>query len=87
MRKETEQKIQTKKIKDLESKGFYVIKLMKTNKNGIPDLLAIPRDSDVLFVEVKRPGNKPTPLQEFRMDELRSHGLRVELHNGSEESE
>ena len=49
----TEQQIQTKKIKELEQQGYYVIKLIRTNKNGIPDLLAIPKDSDVLFVEVK----------------------------------
>ena len=43
----TEQQIQSKRIKELESEGYYVIKLIKTNKNGIPDLLAIPQDSDV----------------------------------------
>ena len=40
----TEQQIQTKLIKELEDKGYYVIKLVKTNKNGIPDLIAIPKD-------------------------------------------
>ena len=49
----TEQQIQSKKIKELEAQGYYVIKLIKTNKNGIPDLIAIPRNSDVLFIEVK----------------------------------
>ena len=37
----TEQQIQTKKIKQLEELGYYVIKLIKTNKNGIPDLVAL----------------------------------------------
>ena len=31
-----EQAIQSKLIKRLESEGYYVIKLIKTNKNGIP---------------------------------------------------
>jgi hypothetical protein len=35
----TEQQIQSKKIKELEERGYYVIKLTKTNKNGIPDLI------------------------------------------------
>ena len=69
----TEQQIQTKKIKELEAQGYYVLKLMKTNKNGIPDLLAIPRNSDVLFVEVKTPIGKLSKLQEFRMNELNEH--------------
>jgi Holliday junction resolvase len=49
----TEQQIQSKLIKELEAQGYYVIKLIKTNKNGIPDILAIPRDSDARFYEVK----------------------------------
>ena len=52
----TEQQIQSKKIKELESQGYYVIKLMKTNKNGIPDLLVLPKNSDAFFIEVKKEG-------------------------------
>ena len=51
----TEQQIQSKRIKELEELGYYVIKLIQTNKNGIPDLIAIPRDSNVLFSEIKKP--------------------------------
>jgi hypothetical protein len=46
----TEQQIQYKKIKELESEGYYVLKLTKTNKNGIPDLLALHPDKEILFV-------------------------------------
>ncbi len=46
----TEQQIQSKRIKELEDEGYYVIKLIKTNKNGIPDLLAIPPNANVLFL-------------------------------------
>ena len=52
----TEQQIQSKKIKELEGQGYYVIKLMKTNKNGIPDLLVLPKNSDAFFIEVKKEG-------------------------------
>lgn len=78
----TEQQIQAKKIKELEAQGYYVIKLMKTNKNGIPDLLAIPRNSDVIFIEVKRPDGKLSKLQEYRINELKSHGISTELYKG-----
>lgn len=74
-----EQQIQSKKIKELEAQGFYVIKLINTNKNGIPDLIAIPKDSDVLFVEVKGPNGKLSKLQEFRKKELEKHGIKVEV--------
>ena len=49
----TEQKIQNKRIKELEADGYYVIKLKLTNKNGIPDLIALPPGCDVLFSELQ----------------------------------
>ena len=54
----SEQEIQRKRIKELESEGYYVLKLTVTNKNGIPDLIAIPKDADVLFVECKKEKGK-----------------------------
>jgi Holliday junction resolvase len=75
----TEQQIQTKIIKKLESQGYYVIKLIQTNKPGIPDLIAIPKDSDVEFIEVKRPGGKASPLQLYRIKELNNHGVKAEI--------
>ena len=78
----TEQQIQTKKIKQLENEGYYVIKLINTNKNGIPDLVAIPPNSDVLFVEVKRVDGRLSKLQEFRFKELKERGIKVELYKG-----
>jgi len=78
----TEQKIQLKKIKELESLGYYVIKLKLTNKNGIPDLIAIPKNSDVEFIEVKKPKGKLSKLQEYRIQELQKHGVKVEVYKG-----
>jgi len=77
----TEQQIQVKRIKELEEQGYYVIKLIKTNKNGIPDLIAIPPDSNVIFSEVKRPGGKLSKLQEYRLKELKDYG-RTEIYKG-----
>lgn len=78
----TEQKIQLKKIKELEALGYYVIKLKLTNKNGIPDLIAIPKNSDVEFIEVKKPKGKLSKLQEYRIQELQKHGVKVEVYKG-----
>ena len=75
-----ESQIQSKKIKELEAKGYYVLKLVKTNKNGIPDLIAIPPNSDVEFFEVKAPNGKISPLQEFRIKELTEHGVKAEVY-------
>lgn len=79
----TEQQIQSKRIKELEAEGYYVIKLIKTNKNGIPDIIAIPKDCDVLFIEVKTPKGKLSKLQEYRLKEIDKHGCRTEIYRGS----
>jgi Holliday junction resolvase len=75
-----ERQIQAKKIKELEAQGYYVIKLINTNKNGIPDLIAIPPNSDVMFIEVKGPKGKVSKLQEFRINELRKHGVKAKIY-------
>jgi len=78
----TEQQIQAKRIKELEAEGYYVIKLIKTNKNGIPDIIAIPKDCDVLFIEVKTSKGKLSKLQEYRLKEIDKHGCRTEIYRG-----
>jgi hypothetical protein len=77
-----ERDVQSKKIKELESLGYYVIKLVRTNKNGIPDLIALPKNSDALFIEVKQLGKDRSPLQEFRGKELSEHGIKVQIYDG-----
>lgn len=77
-----ESKIQAKLIKQLEKEGYYVIKLGVTNKNGIADILAIPKNADVLFVEVKQKGKEPAPLQRFRAKELKEHGIKTRWYDG-----
>lgn len=80
----TEQQIQAKRIKQLESAGYYVIKLIKTNKNGIPDVMAIPPGVNVIFSEIKKPNGKVSKLQEYRLKELQEHGFTVEIYRGEE---
>jgi|TARA_R110000796_G_scaffold4991_2_gene18827 Holliday junction resolvase len=77
-----ESSIQSKRIKQLEADGYYVLKLIKTNKNGIPDLIAIPKDSKVLFSEIKTEKGKLSKLQEYRLKELNDHGIETEVYRG-----
>ena len=53
---------------------------MKTNKNGIPDILAIKPGADVLFSEVKGKRGVVSKLQEFRINELKEHGFKAEVY-------
>tara|TARA_R110001632_G_scaffold50941_1_gene126883 strand:- start:15681 stop:15920 length:240 start_codon:yes stop_codon:yes gene_type:complete len=78
----TEQQIQSKRIKQLEAEGYYVLKLVKTNKNGIPDIIAIPPNVPVIFSEVKTPKGRLSKLQEYRLKELEKYGFRTEVYRG-----
>jgi Holliday junction resolvase len=78
----TEQQIQSKRIKQLEAEGYYVLKLIKTNKNGIPDILAIPPNAPVIFSEVKTLKGKLSSLQEYRLKELDKYGFGTEVYRG-----
>ena len=82
MKSMTEQQIQAKRIKQLEAEGYYVLKLVKTNKNGIPDILAIPPNSNVIFSEVKTPKGKVSELQKYRLKELEEYGFTTEVFRG-----
>jgi len=70
----SEAKYQSKLIKKYEAEGYYVLKLISTNKAGIPDLLALKPD-DVKFIEVKGKLTKVSPLQNYRIRELKKLGF------------
>lgn len=67
-------KLQTKTIKEYESKGYFVINLSKTNKNGIADLLCIKDGCKPLFIECKESNDTIKPLQEYRAKEVLKYG-------------
>lgn len=73
-----ESAIQKKIIDRLTKEGWYVIKLIKTNKNGIPDLLAL-KEGVSWFIEVKQPKGVLSEIQKFRIQELRDKGFKVSI--------
>jgi len=69
-------KFQTKIIKEYEAEGYYVINLIKTNKNGIPDLLMI-KDGIASFIECKEKNDTLKTLQKFRIDQLNKRNINA----------
>lgn len=55
-----------------------VVKLILTNKPGIPDLMLL-KDGTASFIECKREGGKLRDLQKYRIEELRRLGFKVEV--------
>ena len=74
----TESQFQSKLIKQYESDGWYVIKLIQANRSGLPDLLLL-RPNEVKFVEVKAATGRTSKVQDYRIAELRSLGFNVEI--------
>jgi len=67
----TEQNIQRKIIKWLESEGYYVVKVVNATKAGVPDLLAC-INGKFIGIEVKTPKTKTnvSPLQAFNLTKI-----------------
>ena len=76
--------IQREIIAYLEPGGWFVVKLIQTNKNGIPDLLCI-RNGICMFIEVKKPPARARPLQVYRIRELINHGVVAIVAHSVEE--
>lgn len=71
-----ESAIQTKIMTYLKSVGAICNKTIGMSKAGWPDIICCYK-SRFLGIEVKRPGGKPTKLQEFKLNELKSAGAYV----------
>lgn len=74
----TEQQIQNKIIKMLEKDGYLVLKLIKCNKNGYPDILAV-KDNHTMFIEVKKEKGILSELQKARIKEMQNKGIDVKV--------
>ena len=72
----SESTFQRKLIKEYESKGWTVIRILQANKAGYPDLLCLMPER-VLFIEVKSRTGKLSKVQEYRHAELRAAGFEV----------
>ena len=49
----------------------------------IPDLIALPPGSKVLFSEIKTPKGKLSALQKYRLKELEQYGFETEIFRGT----
>ena len=58
------------------SLGVLTLKLNVVGRRGWPDRVFL-YHGNVLFVELKRAGEKPEPLQEWTHQQLRNHGFEV----------
>lgn len=65
--------------------GILYIKGKATGQKGFPDRMLI-RNGRVLFLELKRKGCNPSPLQLHWLSELRDHGISAEWTDSFEKA-
>jgi len=65
---------QKKVIKEYQSKGWTVIKIIRFSNSGYPDLLCMKEGFRDMWVECKELNDTLKPLQKLRIDELNKLG-------------
>jgi len=72
-------KLQTLTIKNLESNGYFVLNLIRTNHNGIPDLVAFKEGEKPIFIECKEKTDTLKPIQEYMGRLVKKYGAEYVL--------
>ena len=72
-----EKVIEQKLVQTVKTMGGICPKLVSPGLDGMPDRMVLLPNGRIAFVEVKRYGEKPDPLQASRHRLLRRLGFRV----------
>lgn len=73
---------QTKTIKNYESNGWTVLKIIRLSDNGYPDILCMKENETDIWIECKEGKDNLKELQKLRIDELNQLGkIAFCLHN------
>ena len=72
-----EKEIEQKLVREVRRNGGISPKFVSPGMRGMPDRLVLMPKGRVYFVELKRPGAEPGPLQTARHEMLRGMGFRV----------
>ena len=64
----------------IHAHGGLCWKWLAPGTAGVPDRIAIlpsHQDAEIIFIEVKAPGQKPRPIQTYRINKLKKLGAHV----------
>ena len=73
-----EKDLEKRLVREIEKLGGEALKFNST-KSGMPDRLILIPKGRAYFVEMKKPGEKPRPLQLKRKRDLEKLGFQVEV--------
>ena len=80
-----EKTIEQKLVQAVKRVGGFCPKFISPGCGGMPDRLVLLPRGKIAFVEVKRRGEKPRPLQEARHGVLRRLGFKVYVLDDGEQ--
>ena len=80
-----EREIERKLVAAVKSRGGICPKFVSPGFDGMPDRVVLLPHGKIGFVEVKRPGEQPRPLQTARHRILRKLGFLVFVLDGEEQ--
>lgn len=80
-----EREIERKLVSAVKSRGGICPKFVSPGFDGMPDRVVLLPHGKIGFVEVKRPGEQPRPLQKARHRILRKLGFLVYVLDGEEQ--
>ena len=86
MEKTTEREIEQKLKHAVEGKGGLCLKFVSPGWDGAPDRICLWPGGRVSFYELKRPGQKPRPLQLRRLEQLRRLGFKAEVVDNKDDA-
>ena len=72
-----EKTLERKLVDEVKAMGGIAPKFVSPGFDGMPDRIVLLPSGRIAFVEVKRHGEKPRPLQEARHGMLRRLGFQV----------
>ena len=82
-----EKKIEERLKTRAKEAGGLAIKWVSPSMSGVPDRIVFLPGGKIIFVELKRPGEKPTPLQDRIIGMLRGLGADVRVADSMEKVE
>lgn len=68
---------QKKLIKEYQEKGYTVLKIIRLNSSGYPDLLCMKLGEIDVWIELKEVKDDLKPLQKLRIDQLNELGKKA----------
>ena len=77
-----ERDIEQRIVSQVKAMGGWAVKLTSPMNNGMPDRMTLFPGGQCVFIEVKRPGEMPTPIQLAVHRRLKSLGFDVLVVDG-----